>query len=54
MQEVYIAETFHCSEKYDLRDSASELYSGGFGLVVGLDIDILFWVVIGSSVHSGN
>lgn len=29
MQEDYIAETFHCSEKYDLRESASELYSGG-------------------------
>jgi hypothetical protein len=29
MQEDYIAETFQCSEKSDLRDSVSELYSGG-------------------------
>ena len=29
MQEVYIAENLQCSQKSDLRDSASELYSGG-------------------------
>jgi hypothetical protein len=50
MEEDYIAETFHCSEKSDLRDSDFELYSG-VGLVAGLDIDILFWVVIVSAVH---